>query len=172
VLAAALARIELASTALILRQAEAFPGRWRRWLAMYHPDARVRTACWRSTGVSIGADSYGAVGMTVADDYSSGDCLLSIGDRVSIGPGVSFAPNSLPNNSPAMLADPEVAKLARREPIHVDDDAWIGANVTVLAGVRIGRGAVVGGGAVVTRVVADRTIVAGVPARPLRTLAS
>jgi carbonic anhydrase/acetyltransferase-like protein (isoleucine patch superfamily) len=47
-------------------------------------------------------------------------------------------------------------------------DVWIGHGATLLAGVSVGTGAVVGAGAVVSKDVAPFTIVAGVPARPLR----
>lgn len=50
----------------------------------------------------------------------------------------------------------------------IGNDVWIGDNVVIVSGVTIGDGAVVGGGAVVTRDVAPYTIVAGIPARPLR----
>lgn len=53
-------------------------------------------------------------------------------------------------------------------PIVVEDRVWIGANVTVLPGVRIGEGAIVAAGAVVNRDVAPMTIVGGVPARRLK----
>lgn len=54
-------------------------------------------------------------------------------------------------------------------PLIVEDDVWLGHNVTVLAGTgRIGRGAVVAAGAVVRDAVAPYMIVAGVPARPIR----
>ena len=52
--------------------------------------------------------------------------------------------------------------------IVVEDDAWLGANVVVTAGVRIGRHAVVAAGSVVTKDVPPYTVVAGNPARPLR----
>ena len=52
--------------------------------------------------------------------------------------------------------------------IHISDDAWIGVGVIVLDGVRIGKGAVIGAGSVVTRDVPDNTIVAGVPAKVIR----
>jgi acetyltransferase-like isoleucine patch superfamily enzyme len=48
-------------------------------------------------------------------------------------------------------------------PISIEDDAWIGAGAIVLPGVRIGRGAVVAAGAVVTKDVESFTIVGGVP---------
>jgi putative colanic acid biosynthesis acetyltransferase WcaF len=52
--------------------------------------------------------------------------------------------------------------------IHVGEDVFIGVRALVLPAVRLGRGAVVGAGAVVTRDVADWTIVAGNPARPIK----
>ncbi|MCB1356319.1 MAG: hypothetical protein KDK53_07450 [Maritimibacter sp.] len=58
----------------------------------------------------------------------------------------------------------------RALPITVEDYAWIGAGAIVLPGVTIGTGAVVAAGAVVTRDVAPRSIVAGNPARLLRSV--
>ncbi len=54
--------------------------------------------------------------------------------------------------------------------VHVEKGAWVGAGATVLPRRRIGADAIVGAGAVVTRDVAPRTVVAGVPARVLRSL--
>ena len=53
------------------------------------------------------------------------------------------------------------------QPVWIEDDAWIGARVTILKGVHIGRGATVAAGAVVTRNVAAGVVVGGVPAKPL-----
>lgn len=50
----------------------------------------------------------------------------------------------------------------------IEDDVWVGARVTIMLGVTIGRGAVIASGAVVTRDVAPYTVVGGVPARPIR----
>ncbi|AWN35457.1 CatB-related O-acetyltransferase [Methylobacterium radiodurans] len=56
-----------------------------------------------------------------------------------------------------------------RTPVVVEDDVWFGHNAIVAPGVgRVGRGAIIGAGAVVTRPVAPYAIVAGAPARPLR----
>ena len=56
------------------------------------------------------------------------------------------------------------------EPIVIGNKAWLGSNVTVLPGVRIGEGAVVAAGAVVTKDVEANTVVGGVPARLIRTI--
>ena len=52
--------------------------------------------------------------------------------------------------------------------VHIGHDVWIGHGAIVLPGRRIGMGAVIAGGAVVTKDVPDYTIVAGNPARPIR----
>lgn len=63
-----------------------------------------------------------------------------------------------------MLAHPYIAgRLVHRLKIVVEDDVWIGANATILPGVRIGRGAIIGAGTVVNQDVPP--YIAGAPAR-------
>jgi acetyltransferase-like isoleucine patch superfamily enzyme len=52
--------------------------------------------------------------------------------------------------------------------IIIEDEAWLGVGVTVLDGVRIGKGAVVGAGSVVTKDIPEGAIAFGVPARVIR----
>lgn len=64
--------------------------------------------------------------------------------------------------------DPRDATFAgRNRPVVIEDYVFIGTRALILPGVTIGRGAVVGAGAVVTRSVAPLTIVAGSPAKPI-----
>jgi len=55
--------------------------------------------------------------------------------------------------------------------IVIEDDVWVGAGAIITDGVRIGKGAVVAAGAVVTKDVSPQTMVAGVPARPIKKIA-
>lgn len=52
--------------------------------------------------------------------------------------------------------------------VEIGDDVWIGAKATILAGIKIGNGAIVGANAVVTKDVPDYAIVAGVPAKVIK----
>jgi acetyltransferase-like isoleucine patch superfamily enzyme len=66
--------------------------------------------------------------------------------------------------------DLDVATPARSAPVHIGSEVWIGRNALILPGVQIGEGAVVAAGAIVSHDVPPRTLVAGVPARPIREL--
>lgn len=56
------------------------------------------------------------------------------------------------------------------KPIHIKKGAWIGAGVSILAGVTVGEYAIVGAGAIVTKDVPDYAVVVGSPARVVKTL--
>ena len=64
-------------------------------------------------------------------------------------------------------ADPALRALDSRT-VHIGDDCWLGVNAVVQPGVTVGRGAVIGANAVVTRDVRPYSIVGGVPARPVK----
>ena len=91
--------------------------------------------------------------------------------RIEIGCGVQIAPNCAFYPYDHGFAR---GKLIREQPLRtkggiiIDDDALLSYGVIVLSGVRIGKGAVIGAGSVVTRDVPDGAIAAGVPARVIR----
>lgn len=62
------------------------------------------------------------------------------------------------------LYDADAPPRDARHAVHIEDDVWIGFGVTILSGVRIGRGAIVAAGAIVVRDVEPYTVVAGNPA--------
>jgi acetyltransferase-like isoleucine patch superfamily enzyme len=89
---------------------------------------------------------------------------VTIGDEVFVGHGVMFVNDKRPRATThgGVLQDEQDWELL---PIVVESRASIGSGVIVLGGVRIGEGALVGAGAVVTKDVAPGETVAGVPAR-------
>ncbi|MCI5149018.1 MAG: acyltransferase, partial [Candidatus Electrothrix sp. MAN1_4] len=56
-----------------------------------------------------------------------------------------------------------------RGPIIIGEGSWIGASSTVLDGVRIGKGCVIGAGSVVSRDIPDYAVAVGIPARVMKT---
>lgn len=90
---------------------------------------------------------------------------MKVGDFVMIGPKCLFA---TVHHSFDDWKTPMIFQQAGVKQIVIEDDVWIGANVTVLGGVTIGRGAVIAAGAVVTKDVEPYSIVGGVPAKHIR----
>lgn len=91
------------------------------------------------------------------------NAMVKLGDNVLVGPKVSFYTAMHPID-----AKQREQWLVYAKPITVEDNVWIGGSATILGGVIIGKNAIVGAGAVVTKDVEPNTIVVGNPARVLR----
>lgn len=90
---------------------------------------------------------------------------VRIGDHVMIGPAVQIY-----TAAHDLLAETRNQGWETAKPIVIEDHVWIGGGAILLPGVRVGRNAVVGAGAVVTRSVSANTVVAGNPAKVIRVL--
>ena len=86
---------------------------------------------------------------------------ITIGDNVLIGHNVVIA--TLNHNQ-----NPKFRASIIPKPVKIGNDVWIGSNATILPGVKIGDGAVVAAGAVVTKDVKSNTIVGGNPAKLIK----
>lgn len=127
-------------------------------------------------GASIRPSSYyghePGEGLVVGDGTAIGAySWIGASGFVSIGKDVMFGPRVviLPENH--VFADPDATIKSQgvvRESVVIEDDCWLGANVTILAGVHIGEGSIVAAGAVVNKDVPPGTIVGGVPAKVIR----
>lgn len=88
---------------------------------------------------------------------------VTIGAHTLLAPGV-FITDHAHRHARAQRLDEQGSVSA---PVTIGSDVWLGTRCTVLAGVTIGDGAIVGAGAVVTKDVEAYAVVAGVPARPI-----
>lgn len=91
-----------------------------------------------------------------------------IGNYCSIAPGVKIglAEHSIQFLTTFNKISSEVNKFKMyKSPAIIKNDVWIGANVIIKQGVKVGNGAVIGAGAVVTRDIPDYSIVVGIPAK-------
>jgi acetyltransferase-like isoleucine patch superfamily enzyme len=131
----------------------------------------VGSASWLQV---IGDDP--AAQLTIGDGTAlSGHTVLSCASSLTIGRSVLMARGVYVADHGHAFTDlerPVIAQgLADVAPVEIADGAWLGENVVVCPGVRIGRNAVVGANAVVTRDVPDFCVAVGAPARVVRELA-
>lgn len=110
--------------------------------------------------VSVGKNFYGNFNLTFLDCT-----LITFGDNVMVGPNCTFTTATHPVDPTQRYNAVEYAL-----PIKVGNLVWFGCNVTVLPGVTIGDGAVIGAGSTVTKDVPANTVVVGVPARVVKHL--
>jgi len=91
---------------------------------------------------------------------------LVLNDGVVIGPMCVLA------TSNHRRENGRVGNVAESHEINIGSGTWLGAHVTVTAGVRIGSGVVVGAGSVVTKDLPDNVLAVGAPARVVRHLST
>lgn len=86
---------------------------------------------------------------------------ITIDDNVLIAPRVTIVTINHPET-------PSERRGLILKPVHIKQNAWIGAGATILGGVTVGQNAIVAAGAVVTKDVPDNAVVAGVPAKVIK----
>jgi acetyltransferase-like isoleucine patch superfamily enzyme len=118
----------------------------------------VRVWCHRWRGVEIGSNTSIGMDALIETAYPQ---LVKIGDGVVIGIRVTIIAHFREIGG--------TAARERRPTVQIEDDVYIGAGALILPNVRIGHGAVVSAGSVVTRSVAPQTMVQGNPARTVAT---
>ncbi len=118
---------------------------------------RLRTfEGWIKTGENVGVSNF---------TFLAGQGGLSIGNNVRIGPHVViYASNHIFSDPNIPIAEQGMSCKG----ITIEDDIWVGAGAIILDGVRIGKGSVIGAGAVVTKNIPSYSIVAGVPAQVIK----
>ena len=146
-----------------------------RWIGEF-----INTERYPNLKINLGRNTYGRPRLLLNQHET---CSFTIGAFCSIAEDVKIFvgafgihPTQLPSTFPlAQLyghpgnRSPEsFSHVNRFLDIEIGNDVWIGRDATIMAGVRIGNGAVVGTNSVVTRDVEPYSIVAGIPARHIR----
>ncbi len=144
-----------------------------------HPEARIHP---RGCKLTIGARTSVAPGACIQGPVTIGeDCTVQAysmvigvvgGGPITIGNGVRIAPHVVIFAGGHNFADTEIPIFKQgvtKAPIIIEDDVWIGSQVMICEGVRIGHGSVIGAGSVVTKDIPPWSVAVGVPARVKRT---
>jgi acetyltransferase-like isoleucine patch superfamily enzyme len=97
--------------------------------------------------------------------YFMDGALITVGNHVFIGPYCGFYTATHPLNY-----EDRNKGLEKALPITVGNNVWFGANVSVMPGVTIGNGCVIGAGSVVTNDIPDNSIAMGVPCKVMKTV--
>ena len=111
--------------------------------------------------------------IVIGDGCSIGDgAHITAIDRIELGKNVLTGKYVLITDNAHGDADPDLLEIAPNKrplvskgPVIIEDNVWIGEKASILPGVRVGRGAIIGAGAVVTKDVPAGTMAVGVPAR-------
>lgn len=113
--------------------------------------------------------------LSLGSGYMNHDCVIDCFSSITIGYGVVISERVVIRDSDNhAITSTENGELKSDEkpaaaPIVIQDHVWLGMNVVVLKGVTIGEGAIVAAGSVVTKDVPSHCLVAGVPAKVVKT---
>lgn len=138
------------------------------------PSQRLRRWAYRRFGMKIGQDTmiYNSCHfrepkrIVIGDFTSIGDrCILDGRAGLTIGNSVNFSTGVWIWTRQHQVNDSDFAE--ESAPVMIEDFAWLSCRTVVLPGVRVGQGAIVAAGAVVTKDVEPYAIVAGIPARKI-----
>lgn len=112
--------------------------------------------CCYGTNISFGKGCYVNFNCNFVDDG-----YIRIGEKVMFGPAVTIATVGHPIN-------PNYREYMYTAPVTIEDNVWVGANVTICPGVTIGKNSVIGAGSVVVHDIPANSIAVGNPCRVLR----
>ena len=147
----------------MLRWIKSYFKRILKLIAKDIPGYNLRARLLRMAGYDVGSPVYIGEGLIIVDmQYQKP--MVFIGNEVTIAQRVTLITSSGAPESK------DVYRVFGADvgPIHIQDGAWIGAGAIIQPNITIGRSAIVGSGAVVTKDVLPYTVVVGVPARPIK----
>ena len=151
----------------------------------------MRGSLYVSAGASMKIDSFDVyagsrinvnrgASLTLGSGYMNHDCVVDCFDSISIGHNVVISERVVLRDSDNHriksidgaednIGAHDIAIQSNTKPIEIKDNVWIGMNVIVLKGVTIGEGSIVAAGSLVIKDVPPHSLVAGVPAKVIKT---
>jgi acetyltransferase-like isoleucine patch superfamily enzyme len=168
-LKAVVGKISLAFSSLLREFIVGLPDEYSRFRVSYYNRHGCRIA--RHVSISPNVRLRGLVEIGEGSSLAQNVSIAGSSAGVYIGRNVMVAPNVVivafehgsKDTTQPMVSQPNIEAAVR-----IDDDVWIAANVTISKGVTIGSGSIVGANSFVNCDVAPKTVVAGVPARIVR----
>ncbi len=152
---------------ILLKNRDRMPQRLVKFIANFYTDAKIRALYWEKLGISFSQGSFPNLGLKLVPNDNQ--ICVHIGKNVSIAPNVTFVCFSSPNNGVEINTYEYINKIATKEAdIWVEDEVWIGANATILPGVRLGKCSVIGAGSVVLSDTESYGVYVGSPARKIK----
>ena len=148
-----------------------FDKEWRARNA--HNDTIIGDRTFPMGNVSVGKATYGM--LQIQSLFEQDGEKLEIGNYVSIAPGVQFL-LGVNHQINTFTTFPLYSRFVKRSPIDavnkgplvIEDEVWIGTDAILFSGVRVGKGAIISAGAIVTKDVPPYAIVGGTPAKLIK----
>ena len=148
-----------------------FDKEWRKRNA--HNDTIIGDRVFPMNNVSVGKATYGM--LQIQSLFQQEGEKLEIGNYVSIAPGVQFL-LGVNHQINTFTTFPLYSRFVKRSavdavnkgPLIIEDEVWIGTDAILFSGVRVGKGAIISAGAIVTKDVPPYAIVGGTPAKLIK----
>ncbi|HEY5587903.1 MAG TPA: CatB-related O-acetyltransferase [Candidatus Paceibacterota bacterium] len=147
----------------------------KKWKKINKHNSTIPTRIFPIKFVKIGSYTYGEIYVWIYDEFNQND-KLEIGNYVSIAENVKFllSENHQTNtftNFPlkSILNNKHFCEDSlSKGSIIIEDEVWLGYGVTILSGVKIGKGAIIAAGSVVTKDIPPYTVAGGIPAKIIK----
>ncbi len=148
-----------------------FDKKWRKM--NLHNDTVVGSRMFPLEVVTVGKSTYGM--LNIQSLFVTPNEKLNIGNYVSIAPGATFL-LGVNHQTETFTTFPLYTRLIKPSPIDavskgpiiIEDEVWIGTNALIFSGVRVGKGAIIAAGAIVTKDVPPYAIVGGNPTKIIK----
>lgn len=162
-------KIILAITSLVREIIIHLPDEYSKFRVWYYNRNGCRIS--RSATLSPNVRLRGLVEMGAGSSIAQNGTISGMEEGVFIGRNVMIAPNVVIvafSHGTADCTTPMVKQPSIEAAVQIEDDVWIAANVTIVMGVRIGKGSIIGANSLVNKDIPPYSVAGGVPAKVIK----